>query len=360
MEINRQMRSDLKSHPTISLFQELLVPSPSGCEKGVPDIIRLKLTEYDFTFETDPAGNIIVRLPGADSDAPLIIFAAHMDEIGMVVTSIDSSGDLSVTKSGGLYPWKLGEGPLDIFGDYDTIQGVLSMGSTHTTNSADQTIFWKDVRVITGLSPTQLKDAGVRPGTPALPIQERRGPVIFGDRADPLVGAWTFDDRMGCVTLLHLLNKVKEKNITPKNPSIIAFTTQEETGGHGAKYLARSTNPEVFVAVDGSPIPPETKLKIDGRPGIWSKDRIAHYDQELIRLFSEAAIRAGTELQPAIFEAAASDASLAAYALGVPKIACIGHVRENSHGFEVARLSVFQNLLNTLIQFISTYSSQLS
>jgi putative aminopeptidase FrvX len=273
----------------------------------------------------------------------------------MVVTRIENNGALRVTRSGGLHPWKLGEGPVDIFGDGKTIQGILSMGSTHTPKAAEQSVTWEDVLVITGLTPDQLQEAGVRSGTVLLPVRERRGPVIFGDETDPLVSAWTLDDRMGCVTLLRLLETLKRKEIKPKHPTIIAFTTREEIGGHGAKYLARSTNPEVFVSIDGSPIPPSSPLKIDGRPGIWSKDRIAQYDQDLLRSFSEAARRAETELQPAVFDGAASDASLVSYALGVPKIVCIGHVRENSHGYEVARLSVFDNLLNTLEEFFKSY-----
>lgn len=345
----------MTKHPTIALFEELLVPSPSGSEQGVAKLIRKKLANIDYAHDTDPAGNVIVRLPGRDPEAPLFVFASHMDEIGMVATSIEPNGDLRVTCSGGLHPWKLGEGPLDILGDQATIQGILSMGSTHTPKAAEQSVTWEDVRVITGLTPDQLKDAGVRPGAALLPTRERRGPVIFGDEADPLVSAWTFDDRMGCVTLLRVLEELKNNAIIPKHPTIIAFTTREEIGGHGAKYLARSTNPEVFVSVDGSPIPPGSPLKINGRPGIWSKDRIAQYDQDLLRDFSQAALKVGTELQPAVFDGAASDASLVSYSLGVPKIVCIGHVRENSHGYEVARLAVFDNLLKTLVEFFRSH-----
>ena len=344
-------------YPAIELFEELLVPSPSGSEQNVAEIIRNKLTNVGYAHITDPAGNIFVRLPARDPEAPLFIFAAHMDEIGMVVTNTEANGDLRVARSGGLHPWKLGEGPLDILGDQATVQGILSMGSTHTPKAAEQSITWEDVRVITGLTIEQLKEVGVRPGTALLPTRERRGPVIFGDPADPLVSAWTFDDRMGCVTLLRLLEELKNKAIKPKHPTIVAFTTREEIGGHGAKYLARSTNPEVFVSIDGSPIPPGSPLEIDGRPGIWSKDRIAQYDQVLLQALSEAALRANTELQSAVFDGAASDASLVSYALGVPKIVCIGHVRENSHGYEVARLAVFDNLLNTLVEFFSSYGN---
>ncbi|MCI0580165.1 MAG: hypothetical protein L0331_28730, partial [Chloroflexi bacterium] len=114
--------------------------------------------------------------------------------------------------------------------------------------------------------------------------------------------------------------------------------------------------PAVFVAVDGAPIPAGVPLQIDGRPAIWSKDRLATYDQQLLQQFCQAALAAGTELQTAVYDGAASDASLLAYAGLAPRIACVGHVRENSHGYEVARLSVFDNLLKTLLQFMKAWA----
>jgi len=345
----------MHTHPALQHFSDLLLPSPSGDEGRVADVLRTKLESLGFQPHTDQAGNLIVQLDGQAPSAPGFVFAAHMDEIGMVVTRIEPDGALHLTRSGGLHPWKLGEGAVDIYGDKATIQGVLSMGSTHTPDAADKSITWDSVRVITGLDPQTLKSMGVRPGIPVLPIQERRGPVIFGPPDDPLVGAWTFDDRMGCVALLRTLQTIQEAGIVPYHPTAIAFTTREEIGGLGAKYLARILDPAVFVSVDGSPMPPGSPLELDGRPGIWAKDRIAQYDPDLIRAFSAAALKAGTELQPVVFNGAASDASLVSYSLGVPKIICIGHVRENSHGYEVARLSVFDNLLNTLVAFLKTY-----
>lgn len=346
----------MNSYPALELFAELLVPSLSGNEEKITGVIRKKLANLGYEPITDPAGNIQVHLAGKDTQAPLFVFAAHMDEIGMVVTRIEKDGKLRVTCSGGLYPWKLGEGAVDIFGDETTIQGVFSMGSTHAQDVGKKVaISWDDVHILTGLTPQELQVAGVRIGSPVLPARERRGPVVFGPKNDLLAGAWTFDDRMGCATLIRLLESIKESGIQPHHPTIIAFTTQEEIGGHGAKYLARTTNPEFFVAVDGCPILPNSPLALDGRPGIWTKDRLAQYDQNSIRAFSKAALAAGTALQPVVFDDTASDASLASYALGIPKIVCIGHVRENSHGYEVARLSVFDNLLNTLTAFLKSF-----
>jgi len=177
----------------------------------------------------------------------------------------------------------------------------------------------------------------------------------LGNGRDPLVGAWTFDDRMGVVALLRLLALLREHNQQPQRPTLVAFTVGEEVGGLGAKVVAAAAQAETFIAIDGCPIPPGAPLKLDGRPGIWAKDRLAPYDQALLRDLCAAARSAGTELQPVVFDNAASDASLVLVAGLAQRIACFGHVRENSHGYEVARLSVFENVVKTLVQFVTTW-----
>jgi putative aminopeptidase FrvX len=339
----------------LALFGALLrVPSPSGYESQVAAIVRTKLDALGYAHETDGTGNILVRLAGQKADAPLLCLASHMDEIGFVVTKIEGDGTLRVMRSGGLYPWKQGEGPVEILGDQGSITGVLGMGSTHTTTS-NKAVEWSDVKVLTGLSPAELAAAGIRPGSPSVPTRAVVGPIIFGTAADPLVGAWTFDDRMGVVMLLRILTILKEQGLQPLRPTLIAFTVCEEVGGLGAKVVAAREQPETFIAVDGSPIPPGAPLQIDGRPGIWSKDRLAPYDVQLLRDLSAAAERVGTQLQPVAYDSAASDASLVFAAGLTQRIACVGHVRENSHGYEVARVTVFENSVRTLVEFVTSW-----
>jgi len=214
------------------------------------------------------------------------------------------------------------------------------------------------LKVITGLCPEALSQGGVLVGATIVPTREVRGPVVFGDAQDPLVAAWTFDDRMGVVMLLRLLETLKGRSIEPLHPTIVAFTAREETGCHGAKALAAREKPETFIAIDGCPMPPGAPLKMDSRPGIWSRDSQAHYDQRLLADLLKIAKQAGTGLQPVAYESAASDASGVYSAGGAQRIACLGHVRENSHGYEVARLSVFENLLKTLVKFMETWDGQ--
>ena len=340
-------------HPSLELFTKLLhIPSPSGREEKLGAFVQQTIADMGFESERDPAGNIIVRFAGRDATLPLHCYASHIDELGMVVTKVQADGTLKVKRSGGLFPFKLGEGSVEILGDERTITGVLSMGSMHRADAANMAMKWSDVWVMTGFSAEQLAQFGIRPGTLLTPSVSRRGPVVFGDEADPLVGAWTFDDRLGALFLLNLLAMMRDEKIQPLAPTMFAFTVSEEIGGLGAKSLCFREKPEVFVSVDGSPMPPEVDVTLDGRPCAWAKDRIAHYDYELLMALKASAEASGTELQIASYDSAASDASLVHYAGLAPRIACIGHVRENSHGYEVIRLSTIDQVVSTLRHFM--------
>jgi len=349
---------DASKHPAVTLLTELLaIPSPGGREENMAALVVRKVKALGFAAETDPAGNVLVRIGRPDKHKPLVMLASHMDEIALVVTRIEPNGRLRVAPSGGLHPNKIGERPLDIIGDNGTITGVLTIGLSGHSGKADRAATWDDCHILTGLTPAELAAAGIRPGSTAVPTRAQRGPVLLGPPTDPLLAAWTFDDRAGCVTLLRLLEAMRRGKITPEFPLIVAFTVHEEGGCHGAKVLAHREQPEVFIAVDGCPITPETPLALDGRPGVWSKDFKAHYDQRLVRDLCRMARSAGTELQPAVYIGAYSDASAVYDSGGAPRIAFIGHVRENSHGFEVARLSVFDNVLKTLLVFVRTWKN---
>ena len=314
-------------------------------------VVREKIEAIGYTAETDQTGNVLVRFDGQNRSLPKTIYASHMDEIGMIVTQIESDGKLAVERHGGLFPFKIGERPVTILGDKESITGIVSMGSTHSAPGEGSGHAWSSVRINTGLSPDQLKDVGVRVGSPLVPVREGCGPIVFGDPADPLVAAWTFDDKLGCAVLLSLLEHLKASGKEPEAPTIIAFTVEEEVGGLGAKALCGRERPNIFVAVDGQPITPNSPLTLDGRPATVTKDRLAVYDRGLIVDLMAAAERAATEMQTVVLPSA-SDASLV-YSVGLAdRVLCFGQVRENSHGYEVARLNVFDNVLKTLIEFL--------
>jgi putative aminopeptidase FrvX len=336
----------------ISMFSELLaIPAPSGTEGEMVEFIITKLKSLGYDPIKDHTGNVYVRIVGERNDISCCL-AAHIDEIGLMVTKINADGSLNVERVGGSLPWKFGERPVEIFGETKTIKGITAMGSGHGGRKTDTQVKWEEVKVITGYTPEKLQEFGIIAGTRILPLRSDCGPHILGDEDNPLIAAWTFDDRMGAVALLRLLKIIKKEEIKPKIDTIIAFTVQEETSCFGARTLAQKIKPTYFIAVDGCPTASHSPLEVDERPGIWLKDNRQFYSTELIESLTKAAESAGVELQRAIFTGAASDASSVGLTGVADQVATIGHVRENSHGYEIANLESFENLLKTLKEFI--------
>lgn len=356
----------LRLNPHLQLLTELLqIPAPSGREELIAAAIAERIADLGYRPNQDAQGNLWVTLEGREPLLGPVALASHMDEIGMVVTAIEPDGRLRVQRSGGLYPWKLGECPVEILGDgKEKVIAQLSFGSGHASEPQDPVvqfisghkgITWSDCWLLTGLSPAQLKQAGIRIGSSAVPVAAVRGPHLFGPPGDPLVAAWILDDRGGVVVLLGLLQRLKEAGLKPRRTLHLCFTVQEETGLLGARGWTRRHPVESFIAVDSSPIPAGVELALDGRPAIWAKDAGAHFDQGLIRTLAAAAARAGTELQYAVYGAAASDATGVVESGFAPRVATIGYPRANSHGYEVCRLSVFERLIDTLFASVESW-----
>ena len=75
---------------------------PSGSEKTVANEIKTLLAGHVDSMHEDALGNIIVEKYGTDDDAKRIMFSAHMDQIGFVVTAIEKEGFLRVQPVGGI------------------------------------------------------------------------------------------------------------------------------------------------------------------------------------------------------------------------------------------------------------------
>ena len=115
-------------HVGLLWFSELLgFPAPSGREERLIEELSRRVRAFGFEPEADPSGNLLVRVAGRDSRTKTCL-AAHVDEIGVVITRILPDGTLVANRHGGLHPWKLGEGPVEILGDRETVVGVVSHG----------------------------------------------------------------------------------------------------------------------------------------------------------------------------------------------------------------------------------------
>ena len=243
----------------------------SGDEGAIRAVIEKEIKKYCDEISTDAMGNLIAHKKG---NGKRVMLAAHMDEIGIIVTYIDDLGFIRFGAVGGLDVKDL-VGRRVRFKD-GTI-GVIGSEDEEFSKKADINKLYIDI----GIS-----DA-------------KKMPVQIGDRAS-FVGDYTenktsviskaLDNRVGCYILISALKKIKKN----KNDLYFVFTTQEEVGLRGAKTSAYSVNPEYAIAVDvtdtgDTPSAPKMAVKMGNGAAIKVMDRSILCDSTVRNLMCDVA-----------------------------------------------------------------------
>jgi putative aminopeptidase FrvX len=222
----------------------LAVPGVSGREEAVREAIRAGLPEWARrAARADAMGNLTVT---AGSGAPSVLYVAHMDEIGYMVTHVREDGLIQVQKHGGFYDRQYEGRVVQIHTASGPVSGVVIMPSTHLRRDlpdkpSDFTV--ESVLIDVGAeSRAQTEALGVALLDPiTVPKTVTR---LAGSR----LAARSMDDRFGCAALLALARRIQPSDV--RGTLTLAWSVQEEVGLRGAQALAREFSPEVVVPVD--------------------------------------------------------------------------------------------------------------
>ena len=208
----------------------------SGAEGPVRETVKRLLPAWARP-ETDSAGNLWVRLGQGD---PLVVFVAHLDEIGFTVDSIRDDGSLALRTRGCFFS-SLFEGQVALVhsarGDVPGI--FLPRDSGFARHNPPP------VRVDVGASSRAAALAlGVAAGsTVTMPKQYVR---LAGTRAT----GRSFDDRVGDAAQILALRHLDRTKL--KHAVIFIWSTREEIGleGAGAAAAALGPTPRRVHAID--------------------------------------------------------------------------------------------------------------
>ena len=202
---------------------------PAGDESSISEAIFSLAVSYADECWTDPLENLVVRKRGF---GPKVMFAAHMDSIGMIVTHIEDNGFLRIGKVGGLNLNALLYIP------------VRFANGTRGCIGADQSADLKKLSI---------EDLFIDIGAHSREEAEKK--VRIGDTAvfdtptfaagDRLISPY-MDNRISCVVQLGALEMLKNSS----NDLYFVFTTQEEVGLRGAKTAAYAIDPDYAIAID--------------------------------------------------------------------------------------------------------------
>jgi tetrahedral aminopeptidase len=237
---------------------------PSGYEHQMRQLIREEIRGYVDEIRTNALGSLIALKRGAGRGKKVML-AAHMDEIGVMVTHIDEKGFCRFAPIGGVFPLTLLGGRV-VFGN--GAMGVIGVEEKHfergKTPPLDQ--FFIDVGA------KDKKSCPVKVGDAA----GFRRP--FEDLGDRLV-AKTMDDRIGCAILIETLRKLRRC----AHDVYFVFTVQEEMTLAGAGTSAYGLNPDLALAVDvtdtgDTPESNHMAVSLGGGPAIKVQDSgmVAH------------------------------------------------------------------------------------
>ena len=214
------------------------VAGAPGHENRVREVVLREIKSIVDEINIDNMGNIIALKKGINDKKVMI--AAHMDEIGFIVTHIDDKGFVYFHTLGGFDPKTLTAQRVIIHGKKDVI-GVMGSKPIHLMNAADRlkvpTI--KDFFIDTGLSKSQLEKI-IEVGST---ITRERKLIEMGD----CINCKSLDNRVSVFILIEMLKEMNEK---PPYDTYAVFTVQEEIGIRGANVSSMLINPDFGFGLD--------------------------------------------------------------------------------------------------------------
>jgi endoglucanase len=222
------------------LLQMDTVPHVSGYEGELAELLKTEFSKFCET-SIDKFGNVIALKKGLGG-GPKIMIAAHMDEIGMMVSAITEEGFVKFSRVGGIDKRNVLAQEVTIHGR-EKVFGIIGIKPPHLVKPDEQkkVIEFFDMAIDTGYSKEELEKL-VRPGdiiTFNTKMAELKGGKMTGRAMDDIVG----------IAVMYATMKNLE---VMKHKADVYFvgTAQEEVGCRGAYTATYTIKPDYGIAVD--------------------------------------------------------------------------------------------------------------
>ena len=230
---------------------------PSGHEEQIRAIIRAEIEPLADQIQGDALGNLIALKRGT-GEGKKVMLAAHMDEIGLIISYVDGKGFLRAQPIGGVNVMTLTGGRVQ-FAD-GTIGAISPEKQQDFVKKPELSKIYIDIGA------TSPEEAQKRLGQAAAFVRP------FADLGQRIV-AKAIDDRIGCAILIQTLRQLQD---SPHDVYFV-FSVQEEVGLRGARTSAYGLEPEMGIAVDitlaaDTPEAPKMAMKLGGGPCIKVMD----------------------------------------------------------------------------------------
>lgn len=265
---------------------------PSGREKSIREMIMDEIKELADEITTDPLGNLIARKKG---NGKKILFSAHMDQIGLIITHVDEKGFLRFANVGGLNAKEL----LGLRMVFDNgLEGVICQEELKDKEKVTMSKLFLDVASTDKEFITKNFHVGDM--------------CVFKTEyyeTDDCVICKAADDRIGCYILIEALKAHPET----ENDVYYVFSVQEEVGCRGAKTAGYSIEPDLAIAIDvtatgDTPDGIKMDVKLGGGAAIKLMDKSIITHIEVKDLLTNLAEKNNIKYQYEVLEFGGTDA----------------------------------------------------
>jgi endoglucanase len=341
MDPNREEKTLTIGAAQIRLLEKLTQAcAVSGDEGEVRSIVLEQIRPLVDEVKVDPLGNVLAVKSGSTEPRLRVLLAAHMDEVGFIITHDEGDGIFRFDLVGGVDVRLLPGKPVWIGKEH--VPGVIGAKPVHLTNSEER----KSAHSLDSLR----IDAGPGEGS-KVKIGDRATFATKFSRLGPSLRARALDDRLGVATLIELLKD------PPQNIDLLAaFTVQEEVGVRGAGVAAYAMNPDLAIALDSTPandLPAwdgsentRYNTRLGAGPAIYVADRRTLSDPRLVRHLVETAESAGIPYQIRQPGGGGTDAGAMHKArAGIPSVSVSVPGRYHHTPAAIARLSDWKHTL---------------
>jgi len=260
----------------------------AGREEEVRSLMKNFLKPYVDEVKEDKLGNIIGIKKGK-KNAPKVMLAAHMDEIGLLVKIISKKGFIQFAKIGGIDDRILLAQKVIVYTEKGPLHGIIGSKPPHIQKEEERkrVLTCDELFIDIGAeNQEQAKKMGVKIGDPV------GFDIKFAKVGKNIVIGRAFDDRVGCAVMVEVMKRLEKTECTV----YAVGTVQEEVGLRGATTAAFGIYPDVGIALDvtiAGDVPGvrevEAPIKLGKGPSIEIADMglIAH--PKVVRLLVDVA-----------------------------------------------------------------------
>ncbi len=213
-------------------------PGAPGFEHKIRKIVMHEMEPLADKITIDNMGNLICLKKGKKDKK--IMIAAHMDEIGFIITHIDDNGFLRFHTLGGFDPKTLTAQRVIVHGKKDLI-GVMGSKPIHLMSPEERgkNVKTTDYFIDLGLSKKEVSQY-VNVGDP---VTRERTLIEMGN----CVNCKSIDNRVSVFILIETFRRLN-KNLPFDVYGV--FTVQEEVGIRGASVAAHYIEPDFGFGLD--------------------------------------------------------------------------------------------------------------